>query len=37
MPVPMLSVQIDWFADWRAPKRLYPAYNAPITRLLSGG
>jgi hypothetical protein len=37
MPIPMLSVQIDWLADWRAPKRLYPAYNAPTTQLKSGG
>jgi hypothetical protein len=37
MPVPMLSVQIEWLADWRAPKRLDPAYNASITQLKSGG
>jgi hypothetical protein len=37
MPVPMLSVQIEWLADWRAPKRLDPAYNAPTTQRISGG
>jgi hypothetical protein len=36
MPVPMLSVQIDWLADWRVPKRLYPVYDAPITLRISG-
>jgi len=37
MPIPMLSMPIDGLADWRAPKRLYSAYNAPTTQLISGG